>query len=111
LVFETVDLAKAEFRIDRQAAANGGRLDGSQGRHKNILNGLSFDRLCQWIGSENELGGTVFPSNTAAGRGAIEATAGQLPKRWGRFFAMPDADDAFPLAWRRRKKPLSWFVR
>ena len=31
LVFETVDLAKAEFGIDRQSAANGGGLDGGQG--------------------------------------------------------------------------------
>ena len=99
LVFEAVDFAKAEFCIDRQAAANGGRLDGGEGAHIKISDTifLLID-FVGGIGSENELGGTVFSEQHGRqGEGAIEAAAVQLPKRCGRFFTMPDADDDFRL--------------
>ena len=56
LVFETVDLAKAEFCIDRQPAANGGRLDGGQGADIKISDAVLFliDSI-GGIGREDEL--------------------------------------------------------
>ena len=99
---EPVDFAKAELRIDRQAAANGGGLDGSEGSDIKISETtfLLIDPVIG-IGREDELGGTIFcEQDRGQGEGSIEPAAAQLSERTGRFFAMADADNGFHLGGR-----------
>lgn len=95
--FETINLAKAELGIDRQAAANGGGLDGCQGADIKISNTIFL--LIDPVGGirrKNKLGGTIFCKQyRGQGQGAIEAAAGQLSKPSAWFFPVADADNCF----------------
>ena len=75
--FETVDLAKAELCIDRQASANGGGLDGGNGADIKISDTIFL--LIDPVGgirSKNKLGRTIFSEqDRGEGQGAIETTA------------------------------------
>src|SRR5208282_6152489 len=99
LILKAIDFPVAEFRVDWQAAANGGRFDGHEWPNIIVVTArvpFFSVHFLGGIGRKHKLGRPKFcQQHIGQSQSAVETATSQLSKAAAWFFAVPEADNCF----------------